>query len=60
MKKNFVILQTEYKETAHIYQIDDAEIILALDKLLFNMQAASYKSISKIDRVIIKDNTNDD
>lgn len=50
MNNNFVILQIEHKNNAHIYQIDDADIILALDKLLYNMQtAASYGSIPKVD-----------
>lgn len=52
MKNNFVVLQLEHKENAHIYNIEDVEIILALDKLLFNMQfAASYGSIPKVDIV---------
>lgn len=51
MKNNFVILQLESMKTALIYQINDEEIIIALDKLLFNMNHASYESIEKIDRV---------
>lgn len=52
MKNNFVILQIEGKEAAHLYCINDAAIVLALDKLLYNMQtAAIYKPIEKINRV---------
>jgi len=61
MNNNFVILQIEGKSRAHLYKIDDAAILLALDKLLFNMEtAASFKTISKIDRVkIYKEEEND-
>lgn len=54
MKNNFVILQIEGKEAAHIYQINDEAIILSLDKILYNMEpAAIYKSIEKINRVAL-------
>lgn len=49
---NQIILTVDCKKTSHIYTTYDSEIILAIDKLLFNMAGAGvhYKSVPNEER----------
>jgi hypothetical protein len=44
-KMNKIILIVDNKETKHIYETHDSDVVLAVDKLLFYHEGVHYKSV---------------
>lgn len=42
---NKIILIVDNKETKHIYETHDSDVVLAVDKLLFYHEGVHYKSV---------------